>query len=91
MSHGLKWTRCGDALPDVCEPILTARWDSLEGIWRVYDGCLYVRHEDVLPNIADIKNGKPSRDWWFDSIFPGKGNMRLGYEDLLWAPLPTPE
>lgn len=91
MDADLRWIRCGDSLPGMCEPVLTAKWDAMDGIWRVYDGRLYVRHEGVVPSIMDLEGGKLATDWWFDCIYPGKGNMRLGHEDLLWTPLPVPE
>lgn len=87
----LAWTRCGDALPGLFEPVLTAKWDADQGVWRVYDGKICIGHEGVIPSTADLADGKLARDWWFDSVYPGKGNMRLGHEDLLWARMPTPE
>lgn len=89
MPNGLTWTRLGDALPDIGEPILLARWDPEMGGWRVRDAALRIRFEEVVPKPSDM-NGRSAPHWWFDCIYPGKGDMRLGDPDLLWTRMPTP-
>lgn len=84
------WTRCADALPGLFEPVLTASWDADQGVWRVYDGKICIGREGVIPKVSDLSDGQRARDWWFDSIYPGKGNMRLAHENLLWMPMPMP-
>ncbi len=85
-----EWHRLGDKLPDICRPLLTARKDD-RGFWRVYDGMLYIRYEEVTPALDDLKSERPPVTWWFDSIYPGKGNMRLGTPELLWRYIPSPD
>ena len=88
--EGGEWFRLGDRLPEICEPILLAHKRTDEDFWRVRDAQLYIRYEEVSPSVDDLKDGKRPANWWFDCIYPGKGDMRLASADLLWRPMPTP-
>jgi len=86
----VEWHRLGDALPEYGRPLLIAYMREGEDFWRVRDAHLHRRHEGVFAALDHLKDGEFAKNWWFDSIYPGKGDLRLAHEDLLWAYMPTP-
>jgi hypothetical protein len=85
------WHRLGDKLPDEFRPLLIASKQDDEDFWRVRDANLQLRYEGAFPSLDDLKDGKTAYTWWFDSIYPGKGDMRLAHADVLWRYMPTPD
>lgn len=83
------WIRLVDRLPEVGQPILLAHRSRLDGAWRVRDATLHIRFEEVSPRVEDIP-GVPV-NWWFDCIYPGKGDTRLASVEMLWRPMPMPD
>lgn len=87
------WTRLGDELPAIGEPILLARWDRRDQCWRVRDAALQVQFEEVVPRISDFgpDGWTVAANWWFDCVYPGKGDMRLPEAEMQWCRMPMPE
>lgn len=89
--EGVQWQRLGVALPEYGRPLLIAHKRDGEDFWRVRDAHLYRRYEGVFASLDHLKGGEFAKDWWFDSIYPGKGDLRLAHEDLLWSYMPEPD
>ena len=88
---GPVWHRLGEKLPDRFRPLLIASKRDGEDFWRVRDANLRLRYEGAFPSLEDLKDGKPAYTWWFDCIYPGKGDMRLATADVLWRYMPMPD
>lgn len=88
---GVHWQRLGVALPEYGRPLLIAHKRDGEDFWRVRDAHLYRRYEGVFASLDHLKGGEFAKDWWFDSVYPGKGDLRLAHEDLLWSYMPEPD
>jgi hypothetical protein len=84
--QALVWHRVEDKLPEVAQVVLVA--SPRKDHWQVRSARLYIRHEGVRPTPEQIAD-RPT-DFWFDSAYPGTGDMRLVRPGVMWAEMPAP-